>query len=133
VRQQLPFPSLRTLVSEPPGWLPRYLDLLLELRGNPAIGRDLLQTAELACFDAIVGDSNYLSTAFDHLFTAEHRQLLRVAVRTLREIIGLSLADSLGSEMAKVQFDRQAPAVPDRRGVPTAAGDAPPELATDVD
>jgi hypothetical protein len=133
LRQELPFPSLRTLVSEPPGWLPRYLDLLAELRGNPTIGRDLLQTAELACFDAIVGDSNYLSTALDHLFTAEHRQLLRVAVRTLREIIGLSLADGLGNELAKVQFDRRAPAVPDRRGVPHAGPDVQPELAAEGD
>lgn len=133
LRQELPFPSLRTLVSEPPGWLPRYIDLLVELRGNPTIGRDLLQTAELACFDAIVGDSAYLSTAFDHLFTGEHRQLLRVAVRTLREIIGRDLADGLGGELAKVQFDRRAPAVPDRRGVPSSGGDAQPELAVEAD
>ena len=133
LRQELPFPSLRTLVSQPPGWLPRYLDLVVELRGNPTIGRDVLQTAELACFDAIVGDSAYLSTAFDHLFTAEHRQLLRVAVRTLREIIGLSLADGLGSELAKVQFDRRAPALPDRRGMPRVGGDTQPELAVEGD
>jgi hypothetical protein len=132
-RQELSFPSLRTLVSQPPGWVPRYMDLLIELRGNPAIGQDLLQTAELACFDAIMGDSAYLSAAFDHLFTAEHRHLLRVAVRTLREIIGLGLADGLGTALAKVQFDRRAPAVPDRRGVPDAAEDARPELAADAD
>ncbi len=128
-RRDLPIPSLRTLVSEPPEWLPRYMDLLQELRGNPTVARDLPQTAELACFDAIVGDSAYLSPAFDHLFTPEHRQLLRVAVRTLRAIIGASLTDRLGADLANIEFVRRAPALPDRRGVPVVSDDASVNLA----
>jgi len=121
VRRDQPIPSLRALVSEPPKWLPRYMDLLQELRANPTIARDLPQTAELVCFDAIVGDKAYLSPAFDHLFTPEHQHLLRLAVRTLRIMIGASLADSLGTEIANVGFERRAPALPDRRALPKSS------------
>lgn len=112
-------PSLRSLATEPPRWIPRYIDLLEALRANPLIARDLPQTAELACFDAILGGKNYTAPAFDHLFTAEHRQLLRVAVRTLREIVGPVVADRLGA-FRKIDFDRKAPNLPDRRARPGA-------------
>jgi hypothetical protein len=117
-RRDVSLPTLRDLIAQPPSWIPRYMDLLEEVRSNPAIARDLPQTAELACFDALMGDSAYLSAAFDHLFTAEHRGLLRVAVRTLKAIIGGELADRLGTGFAALNFDRSAPALPDRRSAP---------------
>ncbi len=117
-RRDVALPTLRDLIAQPPSWIPRYMDLLEEVRANPTIARDLPQTAELACFDALMGDSAYLSAAFDHLFTAEHRGLLRVAVRTLKAMIGGELADRLGAGFAALNFDRTAPALPDRRSAP---------------
>jgi hypothetical protein len=117
-RHDIAMPSIRDLIAQPPDWIPRYLDLLEEMRGNPSISRDLLQTAELACFDALMGDDAYKSAAFDHLFTAEHRGLLRFAVRTLKAIVGADLADRLGTGFAELSFDRSAPVLPDRRSTP---------------
>jgi hypothetical protein len=117
-RKDVSLPTLRELIAQPPSWIPRYMDLLEEVRANPTVARDLPQTAELACFDALMGDSAYLSAAFDHLFTAEHRGLLRVAVRTLKAIIGGDLADRLGTGFATLDFDRAAPTLPDRRSAP---------------
>ena len=124
-RHEISLPSIRDLIAKPPKWIPRYLDLLEEMRGNPSISRDLPQTAELACFDALMGDSAYESTAFDHLFTAEHRGLLRFAVRTLKAIVGADLADRLGTGFAGLNFDRSAPALPDRRSAPDVGASAP--------
>jgi hypothetical protein len=117
-RKDVALPTLRDLIATPPSWIPRYMDLLDEMRANPVIARDLPQTAELACFDALLGDSAHLSSAFDHLFTAEHRGLLRVAVRTLKAIIGGDLADRIGNGLASLDFDRTAPTLPDRRSAP---------------
>lgn len=113
-RADIQVPSLRNLVAQPPEWVPRYMDLLEAMRANPQVARDLPQTAELACFDALLGDVNYNAPAFAHLFTAEHRQLLRVAVRTLKEIVGPMAAERL-ARLNTVDFDRTVPSLPDRR------------------
>ena len=118
-RRDVALPTLRDLIATPPSWIPRYMDLLDEIHANPVIARDLPQTAELACFDALLGNSAYLSPAFDHLFTAEHRGLLRIAVRTLKAIIGGDLADRVGTGLATLNFDRTAPMLPDRRSAPS--------------
>jgi len=124
-RHDVQLPSLRDVIVQPPAWIPRYLDLLEEMRANPTVARDLPQTAELSCFDAFMGDSAYQSPAFDHLFTAEHRVLLRVATRTLKGIIGGDLADRLGNGFAQVNFDRSNPTLPDRRAAPDIKTVAP--------
>jgi hypothetical protein len=130
-RVEVPLPSILTLISQSPEWVPRYIDLLEAMRANTSISRELPQTAELACFDALLGDAAYQSPAFDHLFTVEHRQLLRVAVRTLKAIVGAGLADHLGAGFAEISFDRTRPAIPERRVAPTT-GSATAELATDI-
>lgn len=106
-------PSLRDLVSQPPPWIPRYIDLVDRFRANPSIARDLLQTVELSCFDALVGGSAWESPAFDHLFTRQHRNLIVAAMKMLQEIAG-PIADRLEA-LGKLAFDRRAPDLPDRR------------------
>jgi hypothetical protein len=128
-RVDQPVPSLRATVSSPPTWLPRYMDLLAALRANPAVARDLPQTAELACFDALTGGEAYMSSAFDHLFTPEHRQLLRIALRTLRGAVGDGLVSELNAKLAQVNFERVAPSLPDRRATPARANTEVPTLA----
>lgn len=71
--------SLRDLVAQPPPWIERYVDLVKLMRANPSVASTLLQTAELACFDALCGDHAYEAKAFDHLFTREHEYLLVAA------------------------------------------------------
>ncbi|HEV8653824.1 MAG TPA: hypothetical protein VG276_31615 [Actinomycetes bacterium] len=132
IRLDVSVPNLRELIADPPPWIPRYLDLLDALRANPAVARDLPQTAELACFDALVGDTNYESRAFDHLFTAEHRQLLRLAVQMLRDVAGPLLVGRLNG-LANINFDRVAPALPERRGTAPTHPSEPPELAREPD
>jgi hypothetical protein len=129
-RIDVPTPSLKSAVAEPPtGVIDRYLDVVERLRANPAVARDMLQTTELACFDALCGDSAWTAPAFDHLFTPEHRQLLLAGVRALSEICGEFIADRL-SDLDRLPVDRVASPLPDRRG--TAAGNpvsAAPRLA----
>lgn len=67
------------------------MDLVERYRANPSVTRQLLQTIELTVFDAYLGGSAYLSPAFDHLFTAEHRYLLNASLRCLGEISGTHL------------------------------------------
>ena len=128
-RVDVTVPSLRELISEPPAWIPRYLDLIELMRANPSIARDILQTTELSCFEALLGGDAYKNRAFDHLFTVEHRQLLRVALRTLKTIIGPDLADTLGQGFARIDFGRVPPELPDRRSSPTTIDSSPTELA----
>lgn len=90
-----PLPSLRDTVAAPPAYLAGYLDLVERMRANTLVARDLLQTAELACFDALVGDTAWQSDAFAHLFSAEHKGLLLVALRTLEEIAGATVSGAL--------------------------------------
>ena len=52
-RQDSGLVSLRELVAQPPLWTDRYVDLAKLMRANPAVTSTLLQTAELACFDAL--------------------------------------------------------------------------------
>ncbi|GAA2972324.1 hypothetical protein GCM10010519_04310 [Streptomyces lactacystinicus] len=125
-RQDIAVASLKSIVAEPPEWLDRYIDLVTKLRANPAIARDLVQTAELACFDARCGDHAYAEPAFDHLFTPEHRYLLVAAIKVLRAIVGNQLADTIG-EFDDLDFRRAAPIIPDRSAV--QAEHATPKLA----
>ncbi len=104
-RVRVELPSLLAVVTRPPQWVPHYLDLVQKLRANPTVGRDILQTAELACFEALLGGSAHLAGAFDHLFTAEHRHLLNVAIRCLEAIAGAGTADPVRPILA-LDFDR---------------------------
>jgi hypothetical protein len=113
-RLDIGFPSLRELVTEPPTWVDRYVDFVTRLRANPTIARDLLQTTELAVFDALVGGEAWRAAAFDHLFTQEHWGLLSSGVRLLSDVAGKVLADRLG-KLKEMDFTRTAPNLPDRR------------------
>src|SRR5260370_32745858 len=90
-RQRTNLASLKELVNDPPVWVPRYVDLAERLRANPSVASTLMQTAELACFDALCGDNTYTANAFDHLFTREHQSLLVAAVKCLQDIIWCQL------------------------------------------
>lgn len=116
-RDDMQIPRLRDIVSEAPTWVPRYVDFIEALRNNAQVGRELLQTAELACFEALVGGHAHEVQAFDHLFTIEHRQLLRLGVRLLEEICGRELTSGLNG-LSGVRFDRVPPVVPDRQSPP---------------
>jgi hypothetical protein len=124
-------PSLRDVVATAPEWLDRYLELVQRLRANPLVARDLPQTVELVCFDAIVGDEAYRSPAFDHLFTAEHRHLLLATVRILGDIAGKQIADAL-ARIADIDFSRMAPALPDRTAPNSPVAEAEPALPARV-
>jgi hypothetical protein len=123
-RQRTNLASLKELVNDPPVWVPRYVDLAERLRANPSIASTLMQTAELACFDALCGDNTYTANAFDHLFTREHQYLLVAAVKCLQEIIGYQLTDAIQS-IDNLDFNRTAPVLPDRAGHVTGGNDAP--------
>jgi len=116
-RQSVDFPSLAATVTAPPAWAPRYVDLAERLRANPGVGRQMLQTAELAAFEALVGGKAHLAPAFDHLFTAEHRYLLNVALRCLGDIAGGALADALAPTL-DLDFTRGGPIRGDRDVAP---------------
>ncbi|GIH51241.1 hypothetical protein SAMN05421833_125112 [Microbispora rosea] len=112
-RQSLEPASLRELVADPPTWVERYLDFVQRLRANPSVASTLLQTVELACFDALLGDSGYTAPAFGQLFTPEHHYLLVVAVRFLREIAGNQIGEQV-MPILDLDFERGAPPLPDR-------------------
>lgn len=110
-------PSLREAIADPPGYLEYYLDFVQRLRVNPLVARDLLQTAELLCFDALVGGSGWRAPAFMRLFTAEHQGLLLVALRALEAIAGEHVTAPLSP--ISTFFTAAAPATaPDRRSAP---------------
>lgn len=118
-------PSIGALVAQAPELeIERYLDLVTRFRSNPATSRGILQTVELACFDALLGGDAWQSEAFNHLFTAEHRQLIVAALKTLEAIAGEAVAKSLLG-LPKVPFDRVALAIPDRRSSPVGSGEHP--------
>lgn len=133
-RVQSPAPSLRQSVGTPPHWIDRYLDLIQRLRASPAIARQLPQTLELACFDALLHDAAFHAAAFDHLFTPEHRSLVTGCVRMLKEIVSESLADAL-IPITELDFNRRAPALPDRAAKPDASTPAttPPQVVRRTD
>lgn len=106
-------PSLRDAIATPPAYLDDYIDFVQRLRNNPQVSRDLLQTLELACFDALLGDTNWKARAFEHLFTAEHRGLVLVALRCLTRVAGSNVAAPL-RELADLPFKGVSGRVPDR-------------------
>lgn len=115
-RLQIGVPSLRDVVASPPSWAPRYVDLVEKFRANASVARQLLQTVELAVFEAMVGGKAHEAPAFDHLFTPEHRYLFNVVRRCLSDIAGPAIADALtpaldlNFERGKTQpGDRDAP------------------------
>lgn len=113
-RLEVETPNLRDdVVDLPEHLLDSYLDLVGRMRGNPLVARDLLQTSELVCFDALVGDEAWRAPAFDHLFTPEHRQLLITALKTMTALAGPTVTSSI-RQISDVPFDRSAPKVPDR-------------------
>lgn len=121
---QVDIPSLREVVTRPPEWVPRYLDLVQRLRANPAIAREILQTAELTCFEALMGGQAHRADAFDHLFTAEHRYLLNVAVRCLEAIAGPATADPV-RPILELDFDRMM-THPDRTAIMSSSQESGP-------
>lgn len=128
-RQDVTGPSLRSLVAEPPSWLDRYIDLVRKLRANPSVARQLPQTAELACFDALAGDSNYRADAFNHLFTLEHRYLLAVAIKCLHDIAGRQMGANV-DPVLDLDFSRSAPLIPDRTQPTDVRHDSSPPPTT---
>lgn len=123
-RVKVDSPSLLDVVARPPDWVPRYLDLVKRLRANPAIAREILQTAELACFEALLGGDAYRAESFNHLFTAEHRYLLNVAIRSLEAIAGPAVATAVRPILG-LDFDRMGQ-IPDR-----ASGGSPRQTERD--
>lgn len=116
---QLPvgIPSLLDLVATPPPWVPRYTDLVEKLRANGSTARQMLQTVELAVFEAAVGGSAHEAPAFDHLFTPQHRYLLNASRRCLADIAGAEIADTL-SPTLNLDFDRGGTRLGDRSAPP---------------
>lgn len=96
-------PSLRDTIAAPPPYLNDYVDFVSRLRANPLVARELLQTAELVCFEALLGGDGWTSPAFEHLFTPEHRGLLLVSLRCLRSIGGPLVAEPL-QKMSEMPF-----------------------------
>lgn len=92
---QIDVPSLREAIAQTPAFLTDYLDFVTRMRANPQVARQLLQTAELVCFEALLGSNGWKEPAFAHLFTPEHRSLLLVAVRSLEQISGQSVVQPL--------------------------------------
>ncbi|MBG6181901.1 hypothetical protein [Arthrobacter sp. CAN_A1] len=113
-----PYPSLKQIIAEPPAYLDDYVDFVERLRANPSVARELLQTAELLCFDAALGDEAWRAPAFDHLMTMEHHGLLAVAVRCLRSVAGSQVANYL-DEVTSFRNKREAPTFVDRRIAPS--------------
>lgn len=116
-RLNVNFPSLKATVTTPQGWTPRYIDLVEKLRANPAVARQMLQTTELAVFEALVGGQAHQAPAFDPLFTQDHRYMLNVARRCLEDVAGAAVADALGPAL-DLDFSRGAPARGDRDVAP---------------
>lgn len=118
-RIQLDAPSLRDAIAAAPDYLEDYLDFVARMRANPLVARDLLQTAELAAFDGLLGGNAWRSDAFAHLFTVEHQGLLIAAVRCLASVGGIEMAGPV-QKLTTASLTRPRVAVPDRRGAPTS-------------
>lgn len=112
-------PSLKESIIRPLPYIDDYIDLVERLRANPTIARDLLQTTELACFEVLLGGNEWKSPAFGHLFTAEHKGLLRVALRCLRRVAGAQVAEYLAGIQELKVFPGQV-GVPDRTVAPAS-------------
>lgn len=116
-RPDVTVPSLKDAVTKPPDWVPRYVDFVEKLRANPAVSRQMLQTTELAVFEALVGGNAHESPAFDHLFTQEHRYMLNVAHRCLADIAGAGIGDAVAAAL-DLDFGRGASPRADRDANP---------------
>lgn len=123
-------PRLADELNRPPQWLERYCDLALRLRRRPHLSRQLPQTADLLLYDALAGDQNWKVSAFDHLFTVEHRQLILVAFDLL-SAISPSLGDYIG-KIQDVPFNRVPPVPADRSQPPIITSDKQLDLPVDV-
>lgn len=110
-------PSLRESIVRPLPYLDDYVDFVERLRSNPTIARDLLQTTELACFEVLLGGDAWKSPAFGHLFTAEHKGLVLVALRCLSSVAGAQVAGYLSALHDLKVFAGQL-GVPDRSTAP---------------
>jgi hypothetical protein len=89
-------PSVRSAMLHTPGWLSNFMDLAERLRRRSPIARQLLQTIDLAVFDALLGGTAWRAPAFDILFGREHRQALAIAIACLAKAVP-SLAAHLES------------------------------------
>ncbi|WP_141709113.1 hypothetical protein [Streptomyces sp. BpilaLS-43] len=107
-------PSLRDAIASPPSYINYYLDFVERLRENPQVASGLLQTAELTCFDALLGDEAWKADSFSHLFTTEHKGLLLVGLRCLENIAGMQVSSPLRA-IHDLPFRGSAGKVPDRR------------------
>lgn len=112
---RLDVPSLRDAIATPPDYLDDYLDLVVRLRSKPMVSSELLQTAELVCFEALLGGTAWKAPAFEHLFTPEHKGLLLVALRCVRRIGGNLVADPIQA-LVDLPFRSGMSAMPDRQG-----------------
>ncbi|MGY9065344.1 hypothetical protein [Streptomyces sp. CAS3] len=111
---RLEVPSLRDAIASTPSYVDYYLNFVERLRENPQVASGLLQTAELTCFDALLGDSAWKSDSFSHLFTTEHKGLLLVALKCLEQVAGPQVASYL-RDIHDLPFRGSAGKVPDRR------------------
>lgn len=110
-------PSLRESIARPLPYLDDYVDFVQRLRSNPTVARDLLQTTELACFEVLLGGDAWKQPAFGHLFTAEHKGLLLVALRCLTRVAGEQVGEYLSALHDLQVFSGQI-GVPDRSAAP---------------
>jgi hypothetical protein len=97
-------PSVRSAISQAPGWLSNFMDLAERLRRRSPIARQLPQTIDLAVFDALPGGNGWRAPAFDPLFGREHRQALSIALACLDKAIP-ALAQHLGP-ILDLPYDR---------------------------
>ncbi|KPI22960.1 hypothetical protein OV320_1008 [Actinobacteria bacterium OV320] len=107
-------PSLKEAIASPPHYIDYYLAFVERLRENPQMASGLLQTAELTCFDALLGDRAWKAESFSHLFTTEHKGLLLVALKCLESIAGMQVTSPLRA-IHDLAFRGSAGKVPDRR------------------
>ncbi|WP_146617455.1 hypothetical protein [Arthrobacter globiformis] len=124
-----PYPSLRQIISEPPAYLNDYVDFVERLRANPVVARELLQTAELVCFDAALGGDAWKAPAFAHLFSTEHHGLMSVALRCLGTIAGRHVSGHL-DHIGSYRSLRTNEPVIDRRIAPPSSASRPKAAAT---
>jgi hypothetical protein len=120
---RIEMPSLRESVAASPSYIDDYLDLVSRIRNNPLVARDLLQTAELACFERALGGEQWQSPAFEHLFTSEHTGLLLVAWRCLGAVAGSIVGAPLKS-LEDLAAHAGKEATPDRLASPGDTGKA---------
>lgn len=116
-RVDVPIPSLSEAVaSEPTQVLDHYIDLVERLRTNAGVAREMLQSVELYCFEALLGGEQFSAASFDHLFTPRHQQLIEIGFRAISAIAGDEVARHLIKVPTNEIYNRRPPEVPDRHG-----------------